>query len=198
MTPVTGIDFARITLRDALDLAVLIEEEARDRYVEFAEQLAAHATPEVADFFARMARIEERHRAELLERRNILFGSARSTVERRQIFDVEAPGYEEARAFMGVRQALETVLAAEVKAGSGWVSFVAELLRDRTGRAALERTAGSSLACRNAAAPRSRPTPRHRAAARPAARASRAEAARRRRGPAHRARSLPHGAGNRR
>ena len=31
MTPVTGIDFERITLRDALDLAVLIEEEARDR-----------------------------------------------------------------------------------------------------------------------------------------------------------------------
>ncbi|HET9035554.1 MAG TPA: ferritin family protein [Myxococcaceae bacterium] len=116
MTPVTGIDFARITLRDALDLAVLIEEEARDRYLEFAEQLSTHATPEVADFFARMARIEERHRTELLARRNTLFGSSPSTVERRQIFDVEAPGYEEARAFMGVRQALETVLASEVKA----------------------------------------------------------------------------------
>ena len=65
MTPVTGIDFERLTLQDALDLAVLIEEEARDRYVEFAEQLATHHTPEVADFFARMAQIEERHRAEL-------------------------------------------------------------------------------------------------------------------------------------
>jgi len=116
MTPVTGIDFERLTLRDALDLAVLIEEEARDRYEEFADQLAAHDTPEVADFFSRMARIEERHRTELLERRRTLFGSAPSAVDRRALFDVEAPGYEAARAFMGVRQALETVLAAEVKA----------------------------------------------------------------------------------
>jgi rubrerythrin len=116
MGPTAGIDLERLTLRDALDLAVLIEEEARDRYCEFADQLAAHDTPEAADFFARIARIEERHRGELLERRRTLFGSAPSSVERRQIFDVEAPGYDEARAFMGVRQALETVLAAEVKA----------------------------------------------------------------------------------
>lgn len=116
MTPVTGIDFERISLRDALDLAVLIEEEARDRYRELAEQLSVHGTPEVAVFFSRMARIEEHHRTELLERRGTLFGSAPSSIDRSNLFDVEAPGYEEARAFMGVRQALETVLAAEVRA----------------------------------------------------------------------------------
>ena len=116
MVPITGIDFERITLRDALDLAVLIEEEARDRYWEFAEQLATHDTPEVADFFSRMARIEDRHRTELLDRRRTLFGDAPTSVERRMLFDVEAPGYEAARAFMGVRKALEAVLAAEVKA----------------------------------------------------------------------------------
>jgi rubrerythrin len=113
---VTGIDFERLSLRDALDLAILIEEEARDRYLEFAVQLSSHDTPEVADFFARMARIEERHRTELLERRVTLFGSTPLGVERRNLFDVEAPVYEAARAFMGMRQALETVLAAEVKA----------------------------------------------------------------------------------
>jgi rubrerythrin len=116
MGPIAGIDFERLTLRDALDLAVLIEEEARDRYWEFADQLAAHDTPEVADFFARMARIEDRHRGELLERRRTLFGNSPSSIERKHLFDVEAPGYDQARAFMGVRQALETVLAAEVKA----------------------------------------------------------------------------------
>ena len=116
MTPVTGIDFERISLRDALDLAVLIEEEARDRYRELADQLATHATPEVADFFARMARIEEHHRTELLERRQTLFGSVPSHIDRSSIFDVEAPEYDQARAFMGVREALETVLACEVKA----------------------------------------------------------------------------------
>jgi len=116
MTPVTGIDFEEINLRDALDLAVLIEEEARDRYRELAEQLAAHDTAEVAAFFSRMARIEEHHRTELLERRRTLFGTAPSHIDRSNLFDVEAPGYDEARAFMGVRQALETVLAAEIRA----------------------------------------------------------------------------------
>ena len=33
------IDFATLTLMDTLDLAILIEEEARDRYQEFVEQL---------------------------------------------------------------------------------------------------------------------------------------------------------------
>jgi Rubrerythrin. len=116
MGPIVGIEFERMTLRDALDLAVLIEEEAADRYRELAEQLATHDTPDVAAFFARMARIEDHHRNELLERRRTMFGNAPSTVQRRQIFDVEAPAYDEARAFMGVRQALETVLASEVKA----------------------------------------------------------------------------------
>jgi rubrerythrin len=116
MVSIAGIDIERLTLRDALDLAVLVEEEARDRYVEFAEQLATHDTPEVAEFFARMAHIEDRHRSELLERRRSLFGDAPSSVERRQLFEVEAPAYDGARAFMGVRQALETVLAAEIKA----------------------------------------------------------------------------------
>ncbi|HSP19364.1 MAG TPA: ferritin family protein, partial [Myxococcaceae bacterium] len=92
--PIIGIDIERITLRDALDLAVLIEEEARDRYREFAEQLATHDTPEVADFFARMARIEDRHRSELLERRRTLFGDAPSSVHRKHLFDVEAPSYD--------------------------------------------------------------------------------------------------------
>jgi len=116
MGPIIGLDLEQLTLRNALDLAILIEEEARDRYRELADQLALHDTPEVADFFARMARIEDRHRSELFERRRTLFGTTPSSVHRNQLFDVEAPGYEAARAFMGVRQALETVLAAEVKA----------------------------------------------------------------------------------
>jgi len=116
MSPVTGIDFERISLRDAHDLAILIEEEARDRYWEFADQLAAHDTPDVASFFTRMARIEDRHRTELLERRHALFGSTPSAVDRRSLFDVEAPGNESVRAFMTVRQALEAVLEGEAKA----------------------------------------------------------------------------------
>ncbi len=116
MSSTTGIDFSTLSLRDALDLAVLIEEEARDRYEEFAEQLELHHTPEAAKFFREMAGNEEKHRSQLAARRRISFGGEASTVTRAMIFDVEAPDYDEARAFMTVRSALEAAMRAEEKA----------------------------------------------------------------------------------
>ena len=113
---VTGIDLKKLSLRDALDLAMLIEEEARDRYTELAEQLTLHHTPEAAAFFDRMASIEHLHREKLAERRVAMFGRQASTVSRSMVFDVEAPEYDEARAFMTVRQALNTALRSETKA----------------------------------------------------------------------------------
>ena len=101
------LDPARFSLCDALDIAVLVEEEARDRYEELAEQLEVHHTPEAAAFFRRMARIEEKHRNQLLERRQARFAGEPSRVRREMLFDVEAPEYDEARAFMSVREALE-------------------------------------------------------------------------------------------
>ncbi len=44
MTPT--IDYATLTLKDALDLAILIEDEARDRYTEFVDQMEIHHTPD--------------------------------------------------------------------------------------------------------------------------------------------------------
>ncbi|MFO1012104.1 MAG: ferritin family protein [Planctomycetota bacterium] len=110
------LDPARFSLCDALDIAVLVEEEARDRYEELAEQLEVHHTPEAAAFFRRMARIEEKHRNQLLERRQARFAGEPSRVRREMLFDVEAPEYDEARAFMSVREALEVALRSEVKA----------------------------------------------------------------------------------
>src|SRR5206468_1401602 len=60
-----GIDFAALSLKDALDLAVLIEEEAKERYEDLAEQMELHHTPEAARFFRFMASNEEKHHAEL-------------------------------------------------------------------------------------------------------------------------------------
>ena len=59
------VDFASLDLKDALDLAIMIEDEARERYEEFAEQMEAHHTPEAARFFRFMSSNEEKHRAEL-------------------------------------------------------------------------------------------------------------------------------------
>jgi rubrerythrin len=110
------IDFATLTLVDALDLAILVEEEARDRYEELADQMELHHTPDAARFFRTMIGNEAKHGADLTARRLALFPSTPRRVTREMLWDVEAPGYEEARAFMSERQAMEVALAAEVKA----------------------------------------------------------------------------------
>jgi rubrerythrin len=110
------IDFARLTLQDALDLAILIEEEAQDRYEEFAEQLETYHTPDAAAFFRFMAANEAKHGQELLSRRRARFGETPAAVDRDMFWDVEAPAYETARAFMSPRQALDVALRSEIKA----------------------------------------------------------------------------------
>jgi rubrerythrin len=122
-----GINFKRLTLREALDLAIAIEEEARDRYQEFAEQLAGHDTVEAAAFFARMGRIEEMHRSQIAARRDALFPGEPPASMKERIYDVEAPEYDAARAFMSVREALEAAFTAEVKAHAFFVRAIPQV-----------------------------------------------------------------------
>ena len=116
MTQQKGIDFSKLTLKDALDLAILIEEEAHDRYSEFVDQMEIHHTPEAAHFFRTMAKNEARHKAELTERRRVLFQDEASGVDRSMLWDVEAPDYDKTRAFMSVRQCMTVALECEIKA----------------------------------------------------------------------------------
>jgi rubrerythrin len=122
-----GIDFATLSLQDALDLAILIEEEAEDRYVEFTHQMEAHRTPEAALFFRFMAGNEARHREQLSRRRRELFADAPRRVSRAMLWDVEAPDYDEARAFMPPRRAMETALRCEQKAHDFFVAALPQL-----------------------------------------------------------------------
>jgi rubrerythrin len=110
------IDFATLSLQDALDLAVLIEEEAKERYEEFAEQLKIHHTPEAAQFFISMAGNEAKHGADLQMRRHAIFGDAPRRVSRAMLWDVEAPDYDQSRMFMSARQAMDVALSCEIKA----------------------------------------------------------------------------------
>ncbi|MCG6964570.1 MAG: ferritin family protein [Acidobacteria bacterium] len=112
----TDIDFSALTLKDALDLAILIEDEAQGRYEEFASQMELHHTPEAAKFFVFMAGNEAKHGTELRERRQKLFADQPTNVSPEQLYDVEAPEYDQAAAFMSPRQALEVAYRAEVKA----------------------------------------------------------------------------------
>lgn len=110
------VDFARLDLKDALDLAILIEDEARERYEEFADQMEVHHTADAAGFYRFMAQNEAKHGADIAERRKALFGDAPTRMSRSMLWDVEAPDYDQARAFMTPRKALEVALASEVKA----------------------------------------------------------------------------------
>src|SRR6185369_17294002 len=101
------IDFATLTLQDALDLAVLIEQEAEARYLMFVDQLGARYSGDATDFFAQMARNERRHGEQLAERRYSLFGETPSLVSADMIEDVEAPDTGKPRAFMSPRHAME-------------------------------------------------------------------------------------------
>lgn len=111
-----GIDFRSLTLQDALDLAVLIEAEAQERYEKFSKIVGGRYPGDASDMFTMMAGNEAKHRAELLERRRRLFGDAPSRVSASQIEDVEAPDRGAPRVFMSARQAMEVALASEVKA----------------------------------------------------------------------------------
>jgi len=111
-----GIDFSQLSLCDAVDLAILVEEEAKDRYEELADQMTIHHNEEATRFFLRMVQVELTHERILLSRRKALFRDQPRKVTREMIFDVEAPDYYAARATMTVRQALDMALVAETKA----------------------------------------------------------------------------------
>jgi erythrin-vacuolar iron transport family protein len=98
MTTQKTLDLARLEPRDALDLAILIEEEARDRYEELAAQMENQNTADAAAFFRQMVKNEAKHGEELAARRRDLFGDAPRRVDRSLLWDVEAPSYETVRA----------------------------------------------------------------------------------------------------
>jgi rubrerythrin len=110
------IDFARLELRDALDLAILIEEEAKDRYEQFTKIVGGRYRGDASDVFRTMAGYEAKHGAQLAERRKQLFGAEPVRVSRAMIDDVEAPDQGKPRVFMSARQAMEVALASEEKA----------------------------------------------------------------------------------
>ncbi|HEU4384293.1 MAG TPA: ferritin family protein [Anaeromyxobacteraceae bacterium] len=108
--------FAKLTLQDALDLAILIEEEAKERYQEFQKIVGGRYKGDASDVFRNMAVNEEKHRTALAERRHKLFKSAPRRVDRSWFEEVEAPDRGKPRVFMGPKQAFQVALESEEKA----------------------------------------------------------------------------------
>ena len=107
------IDFSTLTLRDTLDLAVLIEVEAQDRYRLFTGQLG---DTEAGAVFRSMGGNEKKHSDELAARRRSLFGDTPARFRREDIFDVEAPDVGSPRWNMSEYRACEVALHSEKKA----------------------------------------------------------------------------------
>ena len=109
-----SLDLSKLSLMDALDLAILIEEEAHQRYKSFVAQLGNYH--DSGKFFASMAENEAKHGNELLARRIARFGKTPMKVKLVNLFDVEAPDVASPRRGMSLVQAFEIGLDAEQKA----------------------------------------------------------------------------------
>jgi rubrerythrin len=101
---------------DALDLASLIELEARRRYTEFAESLGTRGVDDAGAVFRSMAINEGKHCDEIAERRLALFGDRPAKVTLDDIFDVEAPEVGDVRWDMSAFRAYRLALHSEQKA----------------------------------------------------------------------------------
>jgi erythrin-vacuolar iron transport family protein len=110
------LDFSTLDLMDALDLAILVEAEARERYEYFAEQIGRRYAVDAASIFETMAANEAKHGRQLGDRRKKLFGDKPLRVSRTALFDVEAPEFGAPRWNMSPLKALQLALASEEKA----------------------------------------------------------------------------------
>jgi len=112
----TRLDYSKLSLMDALDLAALIELEAYKRYTQFAERLGSRDSDDAGAVFESMAINENKHGEQLAERRLALFGNEPPKVKLDDIFDVEAPDFGAPRWDMSQLKAYQVALMSEKKA----------------------------------------------------------------------------------
>lgn len=108
-------DFSMLDAMDVLDLAVFVEQEARENY----EQLAVWAdtdSPEAAAFFRRMAGLEARHESQIAEQRKALFADAPARYTENVAWEVETPDYAAVGSSFSLDEAFKLALAAEERA----------------------------------------------------------------------------------
>lgn len=112
------INFKTLSLQDALDIAISIEEEAHERYLEFSQGIGSRYKGDAGEFFSNMAKFELKHAKDLSEKRQQLFKNAPVRTASLNIWNIEAPDHGDARTYMSPRQAALVALASEKKAYS--------------------------------------------------------------------------------
>jgi len=111
-----ALDFSKLELMDALDLAIMIEVEAWERYKAFVEQIGHRFSGDAASIFQSMAENEKKHGNQLMKRRKELFGDGPPRVDPSALFDVEAPESGAPRWNMSPLKAFQLALSSERKA----------------------------------------------------------------------------------
>lgn len=127
-------ELSTLDLIDLLDLAIMAEEEAAERYAEFADQMELHHNMPASRLFRGIHERELEHLGRLRDERRGR-SDRPAAVQPLHFFDpVEAPSYERAHYKMTPRQILEVALEAERNAAAFYGSLVKNL-RDDEARA---------------------------------------------------------------
>ncbi len=111
------VDFSRLDAQDVLDLAIQVEQEAEDNYEQLSSWLAADGNTAAAEFFTKMAGFEAKHRQQLVQRREQMFGDAPPRHSDDAPWEVEQPDYAAIGRAMTLEQAFELAMEAERRAG---------------------------------------------------------------------------------
>jgi rubrerythrin len=109
-------DFSRLDAQDALDLAIFVEEEARDHYEYLVKWMESQGNSEAAEFFRKMARWEVAHLDQVTAQRKELFGDAPARYASNVAWEVEAPDYDAMGKKVSLEEAFEIARGAETRA----------------------------------------------------------------------------------
>ena len=110
------VDFSRMDGQDALDIAIVIEDEAQLAYEHLADWVAGDGNPEAAEFFKRMAVREKRHKEEVTARRTDLFGDVPPRHDEAAPWEAEVPDYESLGRKVTLEEAFNVAMGAETRA----------------------------------------------------------------------------------
>jgi rubrerythrin len=110
------VDFSRLNAQDALDIALVIEDEAQLAYEHLADWVAGDGNAEAAGFFRRMAVREKRHKEEIAVRRNELFGDVPPRHDEAAPWQAEVPDYESMGRKVSLEKAFDVAMDAETRA----------------------------------------------------------------------------------
>lgn len=108
-------DFSMLDAMDILDLACFIEREAAQNYLLLASW-AEKNSPDAAEFFERMARLEDQHDSQIGQRRQALFGDRPSRYTDSAPWEVEVPDFDKVGESFTLEQAFALALGAEERA----------------------------------------------------------------------------------